>query len=64
LKSCAITKEVFNHCLASGDGIVHRYLIENVNLSPEQMQVLADQGANKPIRNLASVKLRQHGKVA
>jgi hypothetical protein len=50
---------VFHRCLVSQDVVVQRELIEGTDLSPEQLEQLAGQGASRAVRNMAQVRLRQ-----
>lgn len=58
LQQGPFTAELFDRCLASGDGGVHRTLFDNFRLSPEQLRQLAEQGATRAVRNMASNKLQ------
>jgi hypothetical protein len=48
-----ISTTTFAGCLASRDAVVQRKLIADCRLTHEQWQTLADQGANRAIRNIA-----------
>ena len=59
LRQDILSQELFERCLASCDSVVHRALVEQVEISREQMQVLAEQGVNRAIRNMAADRMRQ-----
>ncbi len=55
LKKEAFTEELFLECFNKGSGEVHRVLIEYANKS--QMELIAEKGASKSVRNIAKEKL-------
>jgi len=59
-----IPTELFNRSMAFRDGLVQQHLVETPGLSAEQLQMLAEQGANKKIRHLASNELKHRSKAA
>ncbi len=64
LQTPFISPETFSRCLESRDSAVQRVMIEKVMLTPAQMQMLAEQGASRAIRNMASCKLGHRNKAA
>lgn len=60
----SITAETFDRLFHDGDGVVHLGLLKHVNLSTEQVHLLAEQGANKQIRRMATAMLGQQNKPA
>jgi hypothetical protein len=55
----ALTPETFALCLDSGDDAVQRKLLAHTEISREQVERLAQDGANRAVRNLATVRLRR-----
>lgn len=58
LKTTPISYDLFERCLLGGDSIIQRELVERQDLTPEQLILLAEQGGNRAIRNIAQVRLR------
>jgi hypothetical protein len=59
LETVGVTPERFQHSLDHPNSSVQCLLLEKTNLSPEQIQALADQGASRTVRNIARNLLRQ-----
>ena len=53
-----LTADLFALCLASQDGDVHRELLARPELSRKQVEQLAEAGANRAVRNMATARLR------
>jgi hypothetical protein len=51
LKKEVFTKELFSECFIKGDGSVHNVLIDLADKN--QMELIAEKGANKAVRNIA-----------
>jgi hypothetical protein len=62
LRTSPITPEVFSRAVESRDSALQRVMVEAVNLPQEQMRLLAEQGASRAVRNMASGRLRQRTK--
>ena len=60
LDSPTVTDAVFDRCVSIGKSEVQRKLLSKSKISPEQLAVLTDKGANRAIRNLARNQLRRH----
>ncbi len=58
LGQSSLTADLFRACLDSMDSTVHRDLLERSDLSTEQVQSLAEHGAGRAVRNMASDRLR------
>lgn len=58
LRQAPLTDELFSQCIEGGDRVIHLALMEQNSLTKEQLSVLAEQGINHAIRNMASDKLR------
>jgi len=58
-----VPPELFAHCMTVRDSVVHEALLEKPGLSTAQVQTLAEQGATRSIRNMASVALRRRRSV-
>lgn len=56
--------ELFKRCIDNGDGVVHRALLESIQISQEQLQELAEHGANRAVRNMASQRVRHSRKTS
>ena len=54
----AWTAELVQQAIKSGDSQVHRYLLESGKLDAESLAILATQGANRAIRNMAKQRLK------
>lgn len=54
------TEEVFTECLNKGNWLIHNMLIQfaDKHVNKSQMELLADKGVNKAVRNIAKQKLR------
>lgn len=61
LESPIVTDTVFDRCVSVGKSEVQRKLLNKPGLSPEQLSLLVDKGANRAIRNLAKSQLQRHG---
>ena len=59
--AAGLTAELFERCMADQNGVVQRKLLELEGLSRGQVERLAAAGANRAVRNLAKVRLRQAG---
>jgi hypothetical protein len=53
-----LTEELFARCVASGDAVIQRDLLERQKLSRAQLTQLAETGANRAVRNVAAARLR------
>jgi hypothetical protein len=54
-----LTEELFDKCLTAADGAVHRALVARPELTRRQLERIAEAGANRAVRNLAAVRLRE-----
>ena len=54
----SMTAETFDRLFHDGDGVIHLGLLKHVNLSQEQLNLLAEQGANKQIRRMATARCK------
>jgi hypothetical protein len=54
-----LTDESFERCLASADGAVQRTLVDRTDLTPQHLERIAAEGANRAVRNLAAARLRR-----
>jgi hypothetical protein len=54
-----LTEELFDRCLTAADGAVHRALVARPELTRRQLERIAEAGANRAVRNLAAVRLRE-----
>ena len=59
LMASPITAETFERCLASDDAAIQRRLVALPELSSEQLQNLATQGATRAVRNMAQAQKRK-----
>jgi hypothetical protein len=64
LSTGPLAEETFAACLTSQDTHVQRELVENWELTPEQLERLAVQGANRTIRNLATHRVSYGTKIS
>jgi hypothetical protein len=55
-----LTPELFDRCLLDPDAVIHRVLAGRPELSRQQLERLAEAGANKAVRNMAAARLRSH----
>lgn len=54
-----LTDDLFERCLASADGALQRTLIDRPGLTPQRLERIAAEGANRAVRNLAAARLRR-----
>lgn len=57
LSSGSISNEVFTHILESGDKDLQRELVASPSISRNQLEVLAEKGINRAVRNMAKNRL-------
>ena len=58
LNNSPLTQETFDGCLASEDTTIQRELVSLRQLTREQLQILAERGSSRAIRNMAKVRIR------
>jgi hypothetical protein len=61
LSQGGLTDELFNACLSSRDGVLHRKLLSIPLLTHTQLLLLCDGGANKAVRNIAKERAARKG---
>lgn len=62
LKSEPLTAALFEECLAEKDGVLQRAMLEDSSIARDQLENLAEHGANRAIRNIAAQRLQQKRK--
>jgi hypothetical protein len=53
-----VTEELFARCLESRDEAIQRALLKSPELTRKQLEQLAEAGANRAVRNMATERLR------
>src|SRR5579884_2483210 len=64
LRAREVTEEVLQRCVEEGDGGVHHALLNRPDLPHHFLEALQRAGANKAVRNIASVRLKRDGQGA
>ena len=62
LKREPLTAALFEECLAEKDGVLQRAMLEASSIARDQLEKLAEHGANRAIRNIAAQRLQQNRK--
>ncbi len=60
LKKPQLTPDTFNCCIASMDTVVQKSLAKHLGLTRSQIEILAEKGANRSIRNIAKARLQNN----
>ncbi len=58
LDSSEPIEDIIHRCITLGDNTVQRKLVQNPDISKEQLELIAKSGINRAVRNLAREKLR------
>ena len=62
LKHEPLTAALFEECLAEKDGVLQRAMLEASSIARDQLENLAEHGANRAVRNIAAQRLQQKRK--
>lgn len=61
LRGGPLTDSLFEDCLASGDSVTQRLMLETSSIDRRQVERLAEGGASRAVRNMAAAMLRRRG---